>query len=99
MTPDQRPLPPELPHIVILSEWDTTYGRSLGATFEAMASGRSVDEIIEQPDKRPPKIHSYHYLRGLDGQLPGDSGKIISRSRLKLLCQTRTRSQLRPRKG
>jgi len=75
MTPDQRPLPPELPHVVILSEWDTTYGRSLGATFEAMASGRSVDEIIEQPDKRPPKIHSYHYLRGLDGQLPGDSGK------------------------
>ena len=63
------------PHIVILSEWDTPYGRSLGATFEAQASGQTVNQILEQPDKRPSWIHSYHYLRGIDGQLPGESGK------------------------
>jgi hypothetical protein len=75
MTPDRRPVPPKLSHIVILSEWDTPYGRSLAATFESQASGRTVKEIIEEPEKRPPWIHSYHYLRGIDGQLPGDSGK------------------------
>lgn len=75
MTPDRRPIPRKLSHIVILSEWDTPYGRSLAATFESQASGRTVNEIVEQPEKRPPWIHSYHYLRGIDGQLPGDSGK------------------------
>jgi len=39
------------------------------------ASGQSINEIIEQPEKRPRWIHSYHYLRGIDGQLPGDQGK------------------------
>jgi hypothetical protein len=63
------------PHIVILSEWDTPYGRSLGATFEAQASRQTVNQILEQPDKRPSWIHSYHYLRGIDGQLPGEPGK------------------------
>jgi len=63
------------PHVVILSEWDTPYGRSLGATFEAQASRQTVNEILEHPDKRPSWIHSYHYLRGIDGQLPGESGK------------------------
>src|SRR5436309_2531174 len=63
------------PHIVIRSEWDTPYGRSLGATFEAQASGQTINQILEQPDKRPSWIHSYHYLRGIDGQLPGESGK------------------------
>src|SRR5262249_46226812 len=63
------------PHVIILSEWDTSYGRSLGATFEAQASRQAVNQILEQPDKRPPWIHSYHYLRGIDGQLPGEPGK------------------------
>ena len=62
-------------HVVILSEWDTPYGRSLGANFAMRASGQSINEIIEQPEKRPRWIHSYHYLRGIDGQLPGDQSK------------------------
>lgn len=62
-------------HIVILSEWDTPYGRSLGTTFEALVSAQSAIDIIEHPERRPPWVHSYHYLRGIDGQLPGDPVK------------------------
>ena len=35
-------------HIVVLSEWDTPYGRSLNTTFVAEASDQYVNEIIEQ---------------------------------------------------
>jgi hypothetical protein len=82
-------------HVVILTEWDTPYGRSLNTTFAAEAFDRSVSEVIEsQPysDKRfsadrekrissdlGKRVHSYRYLRGIDGQLPGDSGKDNSR--------------------
>jgi hypothetical protein len=62
-------------HIVILSEWDTPYGRSLDATFTADASGQTINDVVEQIKKPPAWIHSYHYLRGIDGLLPGDSGK------------------------
>jgi hypothetical protein len=85
-------------HIVILSEWDTTYGRSLNTVFLAEASHLSVREIIEERHRaqnlvdqspvRPAdqkttrntewrlrRIHSYRYLRGIDGQLPGDPAK------------------------
>jgi hypothetical protein len=62
-------------HVVILSEWDTPYGRSLDATFTAEASNQTINDVVEQPDRRPTWIHSYHYLRGIDGRLPGDVGK------------------------
>ena len=55
---------PKVSDIVILSEWDTPYGRSLEAAFKAKASAQSRIDI-----------HSYHYLRGIDGRLPGDTGK------------------------
>jgi hypothetical protein len=72
--PDSRPLS-KLAHVVIVSEWDTAYGRSLSTTFASLASGLTANEIIENPDKPPPWIHTYHYLRGIDGQLPGDPAK------------------------
>ena len=75
ITPDHRSIPPKPAHIVILSEWDTPYGRSLSTTFAAEASGQSVNDIIEHPEKWPAWIHSYQYLRGIDGQLPGDPAK------------------------
>jgi hypothetical protein len=75
MTPDRRPVPPKLPHIVILSEWDTPYGRSLGTTFVAKASPQRANNITEHPGKPQDWIHAYHYLRGIDGRLPGDPGK------------------------
>jgi hypothetical protein len=62
-------------HIVILSEWDTPYGRSLDATFTAEASGQTIKDVVEQKAKLPAWIHSYHYLRGIDGRLPGDTSK------------------------
>src|SRR5438552_807730 len=61
--PDDRPSP-KVSHIAILSEWDTPYGRSLGETFKAKASAQSGIYV-----------HAYQYLRGIDGRLPGDTGK------------------------
>src|SRR5262249_34777127 len=54
-TPDGR-LVSKPAHVAILSEWDTPYGRLLGATFAAQASGQSVNEVMEQPEKLPPWI-------------------------------------------
>jgi hypothetical protein len=62
-------------HIVILSEWDTLYGRSLGTTFAAKASGLEANDISEYSETRRARIDAYHYLRGIDGRLPGDPGK------------------------
>lgn len=75
ITPDGRAISKPAAHIVILSEWDTLYGRSLSATFASLASKQSVKDIIERPNERSALIHSYYYLRGIDGQLPGDLAK------------------------
>ena len=61
---DGHPIKPA--DIVILSEWDTLYGRSMGTTFASLAS--------PQPDALT-RIRSYYYLRGIDGRLPGDVAK------------------------
>jgi hypothetical protein len=61
-SPIHRPSHPKRPHIVILSEWDTPYGRSLRATF--------WDKLEQRA-----RIRGYQYLRGIDGRLPGDLGK------------------------
>jgi hypothetical protein len=74
VTSDGHPIS-KVAHVVILSEWDTPYGRSLGTTFAAEASWQNANDLIEHPNKRPLWIHSYHYLRGIDGRLPGDVGK------------------------
>jgi len=71
-----------IPHIALISEWDTLYGRSLPRTFVAMA--RSLAET--GPDRAmrgfeyhfnrlrseqyPDWVHRYSYLAGLDGELP-----------------------------
>ena len=66
-------------HIVILSEWDTLYGRSLGTTFAAKASAEKANDISEHSEAGRARIDVYHYLRGIDGRLPGDAGKDIQR--------------------
>jgi hypothetical protein len=73
-TPDGQPFS-KMAHTVILTEWDTPYGKSLSTIFAALASGRTISELIEQPDKWPPWVHPYRYLRGIDGRLPGDQAK------------------------
>ena len=66
-------------HMVILSEWDTLYGRSLGTTFAAKASAQKANDNSEHSDAGRARIDVYHYLRGIDGRLPGDAGKDIQR--------------------
>ena len=46
-------------HIVVISEWDTLYGRSLPDTFLRESGGKE-------------NIHIYSYMRGIDGRLPKD---------------------------
>ncbi len=55
-------------HIVLLSEFDTRYGRLLPSAFIHAATGKGSAPAA---DSAPPaNIHLYHYLRGIDGQLP-----------------------------
>ena len=63
-------------HIVILSEWDSTYGRALAQTFQEEAEKAQPPD---RPPNRAPRIDAYRYMHGLDGRLPGDSGKDQSR--------------------
>jgi hypothetical protein len=60
-------------HVVLLSEWDTTYGRSLPRALE-----RSLREAAKLADADGfPTLDSYYYLRGLDGRLPGDDREAV----------------------
>jgi hypothetical protein len=59
--------------IIILTEWDSPYVRSLAVTFGAKASGKSYASVLENPMENWPKsIEWYRYLRGIDGRLPGE---------------------------
>lgn len=72
------------PHIALISEWDTLYGRSLPRTFVAVATRLAkkneqslkyyLDEL--RTEQYPNWVHRYSYLAGLDGELPPkDNGK------------------------
>ena len=86
-------------HIVILSEWDTLYGRSLGTTFAAKASAEKANDISEHSEAGRARIDVYHYLRGIDGRLPGDAGKDNQLGRSKKLSLARPLSRPRRQKG
>jgi hypothetical protein len=58
-------------HVVILSEWDTEYARSLAKTFEEEAAPAST----EDPGKEPLRLSFFHYMHGIDGRLPGEPAK------------------------
>ncbi len=70
--------PSESPHIALIAEWDTLYGRSLPRTFVAVAN--RLAKKREQPlayyldelrtEQYPDWVHRYSYLAGLDGELP-----------------------------
>ncbi|MBS0171981.1 MAG: hypothetical protein JSR62_16665 [Nitrospira sp.] len=71
-----------MPHIALISEWDTLYGRSLPRTFVAVATGlaenaqkkpvRSLAQHLDElrTEQYPNWAHRYSYLAGLDGELP-----------------------------
>lgn len=58
--------------VVVLTEWDSPYGRSLATTFAARASRQTYSDLVEKPDLWPKWILSDRYLRGIDGRLPGE---------------------------
>jgi hypothetical protein len=59
-------------HIVILSEWDSAYGRALAKTFRDEAERAQPQD---RPPDRGPRIDAYRYMHGLDGRAPSDSSK------------------------
>jgi hypothetical protein len=63
---------PSEDHVVILSEWDTTYGRSLATTFAAALTSQTIPQVLMTKLEDTFAIHSYRYMHGIDGRLPGD---------------------------
>jgi hypothetical protein len=60
--------------VVILTEWDSAYGRALATTFAALASSHSYQEIAEG-GYWPNWVYRSQYLRGIDGRLSGEPAK------------------------
>ncbi len=74
--------------IVLISEWDTTYGRILPAVFEKVMEKtahsspsklevflgwiQDVFGVLDVDESSHTTLFYYSYLRGLDGKLPGD---------------------------
>jgi hypothetical protein len=61
-------------HIALISEWDTFYGRALPRTFIKSVKNKKEKNKKEKNKKEETddSIHRFSYLRGIDGQLPGD---------------------------
>lgn len=60
-------------HVALVAEWDTAYARALPKTFiEAYFDGGSDDEDGEPNGATLENLHSFTYLQGIDGQLPGE---------------------------
>ncbi|HET7019978.1 MAG TPA: hypothetical protein VFI58_04630 [Xanthobacteraceae bacterium] len=59
-------------HIVLISEWDTLYGRALPDTMARCLRDDACKP--DKPDRDPGWLHRYEYLRGLDGQMPNVAG-------------------------
>ncbi len=68
-----------IPHIALISEWDTLYGRALPRTLVAMVESLAdkdrdhgfashVNKL--RMEHYPEWVHRYSYLAGLDGELP-----------------------------
>lgn len=53
-------------HIVLLSEWDTYYGRSLMEVYKRAFHRGGVVDFDRQ-------IHTFSFLRGVDGKIPDDA--------------------------
>ncbi len=56
-------------HVALISEWDTFYGRSLPKAF--IKSLIEPDNGTTRPELEK-QLHRFSYLRGIDGQLPGE---------------------------
>lgn len=56
--------------VALISEWDTYYGRTLPLSFAREVSSEDLNTLYR---KYPENLHPFHYLRGIDGMLPGQS--------------------------
>jgi hypothetical protein len=58
--------------ILLISEWDTFYGRAMPMAFAAacLNSGSLRDRLGTVKKQWPSHIHRYSYLRGIDGAVP-----------------------------
>jgi hypothetical protein len=61
-------------HVVILTEWDSPYGRSLASSFEAEALPEEEHKAADGKNVTS-RISSFRYMDGIDGRLPGDPAK------------------------
>lgn len=75
-----RQIDPKKDHVVLLSDWDTSYGRALPITFTAAYHGTKTAEWLEKnpdgcesSDKLFDNVHCFSYERGIDGKLPGNA--------------------------
>ncbi|MCW5889287.1 MAG: hypothetical protein KIT14_01910 [bacterium] len=69
-------------HLVLVSEWDTFYGRILPMTYGAELAvllgktesrAQFVDGFVVGAQSLQPNLHTMVYLRGLDGRTVGDA--------------------------
>ena len=69
-----RPGTPD--RVVLISEWDTDYGRNLPDRFIDSVCGHVGDSNCRGPDNRdPPWVTRVSYMRGLDGGVASSSDK------------------------
>lgn len=80
-----RQINPKKDHVLLISEWDTLYGRSLPETFAKEYGGVKakclpmVTRINQNSNEdTESNVHCVNYMRGIDGKLPGSSGKTDS---------------------
>ncbi|HET9767865.1 MAG TPA: hypothetical protein VFS60_13500 [Thermoanaerobaculia bacterium] len=81
--------PPD--HLVLVSEWDTLYGRSLPFMFEVELTKRATPGVSRYEDsywdrlndqiQAPSNVHRFTYLRGLDGVTPESAARSGSTKR------------------
>jgi hypothetical protein len=62
-------------HIALVSEWDTLYGRELPDTIERCLGENGTCRRGElDQSQRKEWLHTFKYMRGLDGQMPSADG-------------------------
>jgi hypothetical protein len=57
-------------HIALISEWDTLYGRALPDAMARCLERSPCEPAGGDPFRAKNWLHSFKYVRGLDGQLP-----------------------------
>lgn len=65
-------------HVVLLSDWDTFYGRTIPITFEKIYEGDTEGKCSALDSDE--LVHCFKYVRGIDGILPGASNKNDTKS-------------------